>query len=193
MRPATLEVRDLTVRFGGVVAVDDVSFAVSPGEVVGLIGPNGAGKTTIIDAVTGFVRPTAGSIVLDDARRSSRGRAEPAGPRRHRPLVPVARAVRGHDASYENLRAGASRATRLAYVTDLVRPGRPAARPRRSRRVREFGLEDDLDRLPDELAVRPPPPRRPSPGPIAAAPSVLLLDEPAAGLDDDRDAASSAT
>ena len=54
---AALTVADLTVRFGAVVAVDDVCFDVQPGEVVGLIGPNGAGKTTIIDAVTGFVRP----------------------------------------------------------------------------------------------------------------------------------------
>ena len=54
--PATLAVRNLTVKFGAVVAVDDVSFRVEPGEVVGLIGPNGAGKTTIVDAVTGFVR-----------------------------------------------------------------------------------------------------------------------------------------
>ena len=45
----------LTVRFGSVLAVDDVSLDVRPGEVVGLIGPNGAGKTTLIDAVTGFV------------------------------------------------------------------------------------------------------------------------------------------
>ncbi len=80
VRPAVLEVRDLTVRFGGVVAVSNVSFAVHPGEVVGLIGPNGAGKTTIIDAITGFVRPTAGSILLDDVGIESWGpsRSRPA-------------------------------------------------------------------------------------------------------------------
>jgi ABC-type branched-subunit amino acid transport system ATPase component len=47
-------VRGLTVRYGGVVAVDDVSFSVAPGRIVGLIGPNGAGKTTIMDALSGF-------------------------------------------------------------------------------------------------------------------------------------------
>ena len=48
------------MRFGSVVAVDDVSLEVHPGEVVGLIGPNGAGKTTFIDAVTGFVPAASG-------------------------------------------------------------------------------------------------------------------------------------
>ncbi|MGB7052432.1 MAG: ATP-binding cassette domain-containing protein, partial [Acidimicrobiales bacterium] len=51
--PATLEVENLTVRFGGLRAVDDVSLSVPPGAVVGLIGPNGSGKTTTLDAVSG--------------------------------------------------------------------------------------------------------------------------------------------
>src|SRR5690606_9038689 len=59
-----LEVRDLTVRYGGVVAVDDVSLQVRPGAVVGLIGPNGAGKTSVIDAITGFAR-AEGAIALE--------------------------------------------------------------------------------------------------------------------------------
>src|SRR4029077_8103013 len=61
-RAEALAVTDLVVRFGGVVAVDQVSLSVEPGEVVGLIGPNGAGKTTILDVITGFTAPTLGSI-----------------------------------------------------------------------------------------------------------------------------------
>jgi branched-chain amino acid transport system ATP-binding protein len=57
-----LEVKDLTKRFGGLVAVDRLSFSVSAGETVSIIGPNGAGKTTVFDLITGFHRPTAGHI-----------------------------------------------------------------------------------------------------------------------------------
>jgi ABC-type multidrug transport system fused ATPase/permease subunit len=63
--PKALELRDVTVRYGGTLALDSVSLTVHPGQVVGLIGPNGAGKTTLIDAATGFVRPAHGQILLD--------------------------------------------------------------------------------------------------------------------------------
>src|SRR5215468_109964 len=57
-----LEVDDVTLRFGGVVALDQVSFSIKRGEIFGLIGPNGAGKTTCFNAMTGVYRPTSGEI-----------------------------------------------------------------------------------------------------------------------------------
>lgn len=60
-----LEVRDLTVRFGGVVALDRVGFSVDEGDVVALIGPNGAGKTTLFNVVTRVYRPSAGNVLID--------------------------------------------------------------------------------------------------------------------------------
>lgn len=57
-----LEVRELTRRFGGLTAVDRVSFSIGPGELVGIIGPNGAGKTTLFNLITGFLRPDGGSV-----------------------------------------------------------------------------------------------------------------------------------
>ncbi|TWG96919.1 branched-chain amino acid transport system ATP-binding protein [Nocardioides sp. J9] len=57
-----LEVQNLTLKFGGLTALDDVSFHIDQGEILGLIGPNGAGKTTCFNAVTGVYRPTSGDI-----------------------------------------------------------------------------------------------------------------------------------
>ena len=62
---ALLEVRDLSVRFGGVVALDRVSFSVESGQVVALIGPNGAGKTTLFNVITRVYRPSAGTVFID--------------------------------------------------------------------------------------------------------------------------------
>ena len=56
---------NVTVRFGGIVAVQDASFGIDEGEIVGLIGPNGAGKTTLFNVITRFYRPTAGNVKFD--------------------------------------------------------------------------------------------------------------------------------
>ena len=59
-----LEVRELTMRFGGLTAIDSLTFAAHAGEITAVIGPNGAGKTTVFNCITGFYRPTSGSVVL---------------------------------------------------------------------------------------------------------------------------------
>ncbi len=69
--PPRLEVRDVSVRFGGIHAVRDVSMAIAPGEVRGFIGPNGAGKTTLFDVISGMRRPSSGTVHLDGVDVSS--------------------------------------------------------------------------------------------------------------------------
>jgi branched-chain amino acid transport system ATP-binding protein len=64
----SLEVRELTKRFGGLIAVNEVSFSVRSGELVGLIGPNGSGKTTLFNLISGVLRPDAGEIYFEGER-----------------------------------------------------------------------------------------------------------------------------
>jgi branched-chain amino acid transport system ATP-binding protein len=64
---AVLEVAELTMRFGGLVAVDEVSFQITRGQIFAIIGPNGAGKTTVFNCLSGFYKPTRGSVLLEGA------------------------------------------------------------------------------------------------------------------------------
>ncbi len=176
-----LEVNGLTQRFGGFTALDDVSLAVAPGQVVGLLGPNGAGKTTLIDCVSGNNRLTAGAITWD-RRDVSR-------------WAPYRRARAGLSRSFqslelfddltvrENLLAAADRRDRFAYLTDLVLPGRSQLPATVVAAVEELGLEPLLDVRAEDLSYGQ---RRlvAIARAVASSPSVLLLDEPAAGLDE---------
>src|SRR5512136_573336 len=63
-----IEVKDVTMQFGGLAAVANVSFVLNKGEILGLIGPNGAGKTTLFNVINGFYRPTKGDVYLKGKR-----------------------------------------------------------------------------------------------------------------------------
>ena len=63
---AILEIKNLTRRFGGLVAVNNLEFSINAGEIVALIGPNGAGKTTAFSMISGFQKPDSGSIIFDN-------------------------------------------------------------------------------------------------------------------------------
>jgi ABC-type branched-subunit amino acid transport system ATPase component/branched-subunit amino acid ABC-type transport system permease component len=181
VRPEILEVRDLVVRYGGVTAVDGVSITLRPGRISGLIGPNGSGKTSMIDAISGFVRPAAGSVVLA-------GRAIEDWPVHRRVRAGMTRSFQSLElfegiTVRENLLSASEGHDPRAYATDLVKPGKWSYAPAALAAIREFGLQDDLDRQPTDL-----PYGRRRLVAIARAlgsePSVLLLDEPAAGLDE---------
>jgi len=177
-----LEVRDLTVEYGGTVAVDDVSLTVRPGEVLGLIGPNGAGKTSLIDAVTGFTKMASGSgLALDgvDISKWSAVRRARAGMGRSFQSLELFE----DSTVLDNLRAASDPRDVGSYARDLVWPVNVPLPDTVLSTIREFELEDDLDRLVEDLPYG----RRrllALARAVATQSSVLLLDEPAAGLGD---------
>jgi ABC-type branched-subunit amino acid transport system ATPase component/ABC-type branched-subunit amino acid transport system permease subunit len=179
--PKAFELRNVSLRFGGIVALDGVNLSVAPGEVLGLIGPNGAGKTTLIDVSTAFYRHYQGSVLLDGKPIDK--------------LNPVHRARRGVTRSFQslelfedltvaaNLRAASDERGLLVWLADLLRPHRGPLSSGATAAVREFDLTDCLAKTPGELPYAQ---RRlvAIARAVATMPSVLLLDEPAAGLDE---------
>ena len=180
--PKALRVTNLTVRFGGVTAVDDVSLEIAPGEIVGLIGPNGAGKSSLIDALTGFSHPASGTIVLGDDDLTKL----PPHRRVHAGLVRSWQSVDLFDdvTVGENMAVGSgmSRWHELLEVLGRENQTMPAAA---SSAIARFGLGSDLDLLPSQLSFSQ---RRmvTTARAVALNPSMLLLDEPAGGFSDVR-------
>jgi ABC-type branched-subunit amino acid transport system ATPase component/ABC-type branched-subunit amino acid transport system permease subunit len=177
--PRTLEAEGISVRFGGVVALENVSIEVRPGQVVGLIGPNGAGKTTLIEVMTGFVRQTSGSIRLDGESLDG------AGPHR-RSRAGLARSFQTLElfedmTVRENLLAASDSRTLLACLRDAVKPPVRPLPASAIAAVEEFGLGQKLDGTAKLLAYGD---RRlvAIARAVGSGASVLLLDEPAAGL-----------
>ena len=176
--PQRLRVEGLTVRYGGVLAVDGVSIDAAPGEVVGLIGPNGAGKTSLMDAVSGFT-PYQGRVLLEGQRVDS-------WPSHRRSVAGLVRSFQGLElfsemTILENLQVPHDRLGGWGTVAELLRPARTTLPPVTIAAVKEFGLEPVLHKLPDEISYGQ---RRlvAIARAVAAEPSVLLLDEPVAGL-----------
>jgi branched-chain amino acid transport system ATP-binding protein len=178
MSDAVLAVREATLSFGGLVALDAVNLAVAPGEIHGIIGPNGAGKTTTFDIITGVYRPQKGSVWLagEDVTRWRPARRTHAGIGRSFQTVGLSPGLTARD----NV---------LATIEALEHVKVPFPRPSVARRRREeadellgfFGLDDVADTQVTELPL----------GTtkllelakvFAGSPRVVLLDEPFAGL-----------
>jgi branched-chain amino acid transport system ATP-binding protein len=171
---APLEVRDVTVRFGGNVALDQVSISAEEGCITGLIGPNGAGKTTLFNVITGLLGPNSGRVELDGSDVTN--------------LNPTKRARRGLARTFqrlelfslltvrENIRVAAD--IRKGWSRDKSNPAEVVEQI-----IERVGLqaiaEERVDSLPTgqcrlvELGRS-----------LATKPKVLLLDEPASGQDE---------
>ena len=161
---ALLSVENVTRRFGGVVALDDVSFDVPAGEIVGLIGPNGAGKTTAFNVITRLYRPDEGRIIFDghDLLRTPVHRVVKRGVARtfqNVALWPTLSVLDNVKVGAQARRGDRSAEELLEYVGLAGLAHRPAA-------GLPFGTQKRV-----ELARA-----------LASGPRLLLLDEPAGGL-----------
>ncbi len=125
---AILAVRDLSKRFGGIVAVDGVSFEVNEGEILGIIGPNGSGKSTLFNCILGQLRPTAGDVHLD-GRPVTGMRAVRSQSARREPHVSAAAGLSAIDRAREPDPGGPGAQGHHALASH--RPARRRARPRR--------------------------------------------------------------
>jgi branched-chain amino acid transport system ATP-binding protein len=179
-----LEVRDVALRFGGIVALDGVSFALEEGQILGLIGPNGAGKTTLFNCVSRLYTPNRGDILFED--RSILGR-----PSHRIAEIGIARTFQNlalfpPQTVLDNVRIGGHARSRSDFVSDTLRL--PWAR-RHEAALTEiaWSLIHMLDLA--EVASRPAAglplgtrKRVELARALAGRPKLLLLDEPASGL-----------
>jgi ABC-type branched-subunit amino acid transport system ATPase component/branched-subunit amino acid ABC-type transport system permease component len=178
------EATNISVRFGGLVALENVSLRVARGQVVGLIGPNGAGKTTLIDVLTGFTARNHPGICLDGHEL---GRLSPY----QRARLGISRTFQSQElfddmSLRDNLRVAAEvhgrRPGRRGAAVILRRHGAVAISGSCAYAIEAFGLEEYLDTRPADmpLAVRQ---MSGVARALASEPKFLLLDESAAGLD----------
>ncbi|MBB5825344.1 branched-chain amino acid transport system ATP-binding protein [Micromonospora carbonacea subsp. aurantiaca] len=183
-REPLLEVDDVTLRFGGVVALDKVNFTLYKGEILGLIGPNGAGKTTCFNAMTGVYRPTEGEIRFKGQRTNGKRRSwiTKAGIARtfqNIRLFPEMTAL-------ENVMVGADVHHKTSVISAMLRLPRHFREEREGReKARELLRFVGIERRANDLA------RNLSYGEqrrleiaraLATDPALLCLDEPAAGF-----------
>ncbi len=171
--------RAVTVRYGGLVANNDVSVTVPPGSVVGLIGPNGAGKSTFVDALSGFT-PYSGTVELDGTNLDEM----PAHERSRAGLARTWQSIEAFDdlSVSDNLKVGRKPTRFSGMALDALRPGHAGRSEAAERAMDMFGLTAHAGLLPSELSLG----QRKLLGmarAIASNPRAVLLDEPAAGLD----------
>lgn len=163
-----IEVKNVTKKYGNFVAVDNISFTVDDGEVVGFLGPNGAGKSTTMNMITGFIEPTDGTIIVngfDTSKQSIKAKQEigymPEG-------VPL----------YTDLTVKEF----VTYMAELKKVPHKEKKERVANVLRETGIEDVADRLIRNLS-RGYKQRVSLAGALVGDPKIVILDEPTVGLD----------
>ncbi len=163
-----IELKNVTKKYGKVLAVDDISFKIEDGEIMGLLGPNGAGKSTTMNMITGFIEPTDGEIIVDGydmSRRPKKAKREigymPEG-------VPL----------YSDLKVKEF----VTYMAEIKQVRRKERKDKVEKVIKETGLSDVKNKLIKNLS-RGYKQRVSLAGALVSDPKILILDEPTVGLD----------
>ena len=182
-----LVIKNLTVDFGGVRAVNDVSFSLQPGEFVGLIGPNGAGKTTVFNLITNAIKPTSGEIILNGKNILGKSPDQIC-------RLGISRTFQNirlfpQMTAYENVELGLHSTPHYTIAEAFIRTPR-ANRVEKETHHRALELLDivNLKEFASERASSLPyglQRRLEMARAMATSPQLLLLDEPAAGMNED--------
>ena len=163
-----IELKNVTKKYGKAVAVDNISFSIEEGEIVGLLGPNGAGKSTTMNMITGFIEPTTGQIIVngnDISKRPRKAKKEIGYMPENVPL-------------YYELTAKEF----VSYMAELKLVKRSERKQEVEKVLKETGLEDVKNKLIRNLS-RGYKQRVSMAGALVGNPDVIILDEPTVGLD----------
>jgi branched-chain amino acid transport system ATP-binding protein len=179
-----LSVRDVSVRFGGIIALDGVSFDVFPGHITGLIGPNGAGKTTLFNCLSRLYTPNAGDVLFE-------GKSILRQPRYAIPQIGIGRtfqnvALFDRMSVLDNVKVGCHSRSSTSFLDNALRLPKVAPEEAHiAQRAHELIAFMDLVPFTNAIAGGLPFPIRKRvelARALASSPKLLLLDEPAAGL-----------
>lgn len=179
-----LSVRNVSVRFGGIVALDGVTFDVFPGQIAGLIGPNGAGKTTLFNCLSRLYTPNGGDVLFEGKSILNR-------PRYAIPQIGIGRtfqnvALFDRMTVLDNVKVGYHSRSSTSFFDNAIRlPKVHEEEERTAKRARELIEFMDLVSFTNAMAGGLPFPIRKRvelARALASSPKLLLLDEPAAGL-----------
>lgn len=163
-----IEVKNVTKKYGNFIAVDNISFTVNDGEVVGFLGPNGAGKSTTMNMITGFIEPTEGTIVVNGFDVSKK----PAKAKEQIGYMPEGVPL------YNDLTVKEF----VTYMAELKKVPRKERKERVAKVLYETGIEDVANKLIRNLS-RGYKQRVSLAGALVSDPKVIILDEPTVGLD----------
>lgn len=163
-----IEVKNVTKKYGKVVAVDKISFTINDGEIIGLLGPNGAGKSTTMNMITGYIEPTEGTIIIDGYDISKK-------PKKAKKEI-------GYMPEGVPLYTDMTVKEFVTYMAEIKKVDRKTRKEKVEKIIEETGLKDVEKKLTRNLS-RGYKQRVSMAGALVGEPKILILDEPTVGLD----------